>query len=369
MTHASPHLSIYLPGLCGPLPALGEVASATWPELRTLDAVLSRADYVETQRVGGTASGVEATLFALFGVPFESGVDLPVAALTRLHDGGTADTEAWLRADPVYVQVDRDRAYVLAHTGLALRTAEAEALGGALSEAFAELGWTLEVRQAHRWYLRAGPAGSATPKVVTTPLSRVLGRDMHTALPQGEAARTWRQYLNEAQMVLHACALNDVREEGGQLPVNSLWFWGGGRLPPVVPARYSRVLGDDPLARGLARHTGTPEAALPLDVDALLGVCGDAGNVLLVLDELHDAVLGADVYDWLGAVSGFQNDWLVPLLAALRQGQLSGLTLISDDGRQWRLSRRNWGRVWGRWWRRRRSLRALVVDGVKAGGA
>lgn len=357
MRRPSSHLTVYMPGLCGPLPGLPERPLSDWPTLRGLEIALARA---RGQATG--VQGLEAGLFSLFGLPVETQADLPVAALTRLHDGGEPDGSWWLRADPVYVRVDRDRALVLAHEALALRVEEARQLADAVAAAFAEQGWHLEVGHPHRWYLRPGADADGPPQLQTTALTEVLGRDMYAALPRGEAARCWRQYLNDVQMVLHACALNTVREEAGRLPVNSLWFWGGGTLPPTVPARFDTVLADHPLARGLARHTGTQERALPDDVDALLGVCDAHGTYLLMLDSLHAAVLSADTDAWLEALGEVQSGWLAPLLEALRRGRLGRLTLVSDTGRQWLLERS----VWRRGWRRRRPLRDTLGECEKS---
>ncbi len=351
MSRFSPHLTVYMPGLCGPLSGLSERPLSDWPALRGLEIALTRA---RGQTTG--VQGLEAGLFALFGLPVGTQEDLPVAALTRLHDRGTPDGSWWLRADPIYVQIDRDRALVLAHDALALCVEEARQLADAVAAGFAEQGWHLEVAHPHRWYLRLGGDAGGPPQLQTTPLTEVLGRDMHTALPRGKAARCWRRYLNDVQMILHACALNTVREEAGRLPVNSLWFWGGGTLPPTVPARFNTVLADHPLARGLACHTDTPGRALPDDADALLAACDAHETSLLVLDSLHAAVLTADADNWLGALGEVQSCWLAPLLEALGRGRLGRLTLVSDTGRQWCLERP----AWRHGWHRRRPLRDIL---------
>lgn len=357
MSRTAPSLSVYVPGLAGPQPMLQGIPASDWPNVRGLEPLFSRAEprACDTQ-------GFEHGLFSLFGMPAETGKDLPVAALSRLHDGGEADGQWWLRTDPVYVQIDRDRALVLAHEGLALRAEEARELGEAIATAFAELGWRLEVRHPHRWYLQPG-AAAGEPALQTTPLGEALGRDMHNALPRGGDARRWHQYLNEAQMILHACPVNTAREEAGRLPVNSLWFWGAGVLPPAVAPRFRCVFADDPLARGLALHTGTALQALPEDADALMqdGLAhgGGAGNgaLLLVLDSFYQAVIAADADDWLGALDALQTCWLLPLAEALRRGDVSGLTLVSDRGRSWELDRR----TLRRWWRRRRPLASVLA--------
>src|SRR5574340_1660275 len=51
--------------------------------------------------------GMEAWLCRAFGV--EQQLDWPVAAITLLADGGDPGDEFWLLADPVHLQLQRDR--------------------------------------------------------------------------------------------------------------------------------------------------------------------------------------------------------------------------------------------------------------------
>jgi hypothetical protein len=49
----------------------------------------------------------------------------------------------------------------------------------------------------------------------------------------------WRHAINEAQMVLHAHPVNQARQAAGQPVVNSLWPWGGGRLPAATHRHHA----------------------------------------------------------------------------------------------------------------------------------
>src|SRR5207302_7502250 len=71
------------------------------------------------------------------------------------------------------------------------------------------------------------------------PPLELAGRDVAAALPM-----TTSKLLNEAQMVLHADPVNEARETRGELPVNSVWLWGAGRMPAVSSKRWQSVSGD-----------------------------------------------------------------------------------------------------------------------------
>src|SRR6266516_108636 len=63
-------------------------------------------------------------------------------------------------------------------------------------------------------------------------------------------------------MVLHSHAVNEAREARGEPAVNSVWFWGGGRVPRVATERWHSVSADEPLALGLARAAAMRDGRL-----------------------------------------------------------------------------------------------------------
>ena len=67
--------------------------------------------------------------------------------------------------------------------------------------------------------------------------------------------------LNEIQVLLHQHPLNAARRARGLTPVNSLWLWGGGRLPAVSTSKLHGVIGDDLLLRALAARAGLAQQA------------------------------------------------------------------------------------------------------------
>jgi hypothetical protein len=66
----------------------------------------------------------------------------------------------------------------------------------------------------------------------------------------------WLRAMNELQMILFDSEVNRRREADDKPPVNSLWFWGGGRLPDVRVDHWRRLVTNDPVALGVGRRAG-----------------------------------------------------------------------------------------------------------------
>src|SRR6266852_5178170 len=167
-----------------------------------------------------------------------------------------------------------------------------------------------------RWYVRLEKA----PDMQTTPAAAARGAAIDEKLPSGPDAMRFHALMNEAQMLLHEHPVNAGREARGELPLNSIWFWGGGAIDAAKERPFSAVIADDPLARGLALAAGIPVRALPKDADSVLAAMGDEGLVLIVLDPPREAQLGE-------RRAALERDWFVPLLAALKSGRIGMLTL------------------------------------------
>ncbi|HTD90415.1 MAG TPA: hypothetical protein VK663_07120, partial [Burkholderiales bacterium] len=159
----------------------------------------------------------------------------------------------------------------------------------------------------------------------TTSLGAVIGRDVRPFLPHGPDSLRWHRILTEIQMLLHAHAANDAREADGQVPVNSVWLWGGGTLPPPAPAPFATVWSDDAIVRALAQHSGCPVQSRPaaITVPAL-----EEGSHLFSCELLTACLHRGDVQAWSTAVTALDRDWFMPLLGALKSRRLSTVTLI-----------------------------------------
>jgi hypothetical protein len=289
------------------------------------------------------AEGVEAALCEALGIARQQ--DWPLAPITLLADGGEPGDAYWLRTDPVHLRVMRDR-IVLAGVDLELSRQEADALATSIGGHF---GTDFSPLPLHpqRWYLRFPRA----PHLTTTPLSVAVGCDIEPLQPQGQDALLFRARMNELQMLLHAHPVNQARVAHGDLPVNSLWLWGGGHLP-APPASASPIYACNAEALALAAFCGAPAHALPPQPDAQVL----ATDGIVLLDALAPAGQVGDAYGWREALRGLERDWFVPLWRLLRRVGPQGLCFIDPvSGKALHLQA---GDAW-RIWRRPRRLAAL----------
>jgi len=249
----------------------------------------------------------------------------------------------WLRADPVHLRVMRDR-IVLADSGvLGLTQPEADALALCIS---AHFGAAFSPQPLHpeRWYMRLDPV----PRLRTTPLSIAVGCDIDPLLPQGEDAMLFRTRLNELQMLLFEHPVNQAREARGELPVNSLWLWGGGCLPtvpkPLGSKHAAALYSNDGDVSALGRFCGLEAVTMP----GLFSVGLFDENKLIVLDQLKAAGKYGDAFGWREAIIALERDWFSPLLAHLR-GHPSAVRLVDPvNGKSLDLNKLDCWKIWRR---------------------
>lgn len=344
-------VTLFIPGLLGPgsVPLEAITEGLAVPALET---VFSRGDPSPSVKPW-IGHALEGWLCQLVDLPPPQGQDWPIAALTYALDVKARANGWYLRADPVHLKADLDRLVLFDAKALSLSATEAKALVNEINAHYQGQGWCLEAPHPRRWYLRLPQA----PRLLTQTLSVAAGaREISGLLPQGEDAQHWRSRLNEIQMLLHASPLNEARQARGELPVNSVWFWGCGGLPPASTVPWQQMWSQDSLSEALARHLGIdhrprPETAIPwLDEAA-------PGHHLVVLEQGDALCRRVDVEGWRVYLDTLHRDWFQPLVEALRQRRLHRLTLVTESGRG--VSVRS--SQLRRWWRRRRPLHHLMA--------
>lgn len=332
-------LTLIVPGLIWTRQALADLTcDLPLPAFTTL---LGRGRL--TQRPAQSSAAILAEINGL-------AAPLPVAALRRLALGDHPGEANWLCLDPVRLNFHERGLIVDAPQNLRLTAEEAAALAVALAPTFAELG-RLEMLSPERWDLRLSDSAPAFPD-----LPDATGRSA-APLPLEAAYAPWRQALNEAQMVLHAHPVNRTRAAAGQPVINSLWPWGGGRLPAFETRNataYDALWSNDPVARGIARLLQIEGATLPGSYTSAA-----ARRPLAVFDALEHPARSGDAIVWRDELSRFEAEWLAPALEALRGGRLGALRLIAPGelaAAELHVSR---GDVW-RFWRKPRPLTELA---------
>jgi hypothetical protein len=302
-------------------PAIAGAASLGELELPALETLMARGERAVIE--GGS---IERWLAASFGV--DRGGELALAPFSFRGEGCEPGKHGWLRADPVHLRIHADRMVLADASRFTITANEAGQLVDTLNAHFAQSDITFFAARPECWYARVARA----PRLRTTPTAEVAGRDIEPCLPKGEEQARWRGVFNEAQMLLHEHPCNEHREQRGELPVNSLWFWGAGTdSQPRARVRYDTVWSDDPVARGLALASRISSRPLPDHCTDFIKRAGSAGFSrdslhLLVLPPLPGAAYG-DAAAWCEAVLRIERDWFAPLLAGTLDGALSAVTL------------------------------------------
>ena len=328
------------------LPA--DIAAGVCADLRlpALEKMLARgastgsAPSTGSGRTGGVGASLEDHLCGLFGLPCQQ--DAPIAPVSAVFDG--LGEGCWLRADPVHLRLQRDQLVLLPDVGV--NADEAGQLCAALNEHFAGQGMEFFAPHPQRWYVRL----DRLPDIVTVPLSQAAGRNVRGLLPKGKDAAHWHRVFNEIQMLLFAHPVNEAREVRGELPVNSLWLWGGGVNAPLQKT-YASVSSDEALAGMFAAAAGIPFSSWPeqwRDEE-------NGGTQLLVWTGLRSALRRGDLDAWRAALQEFEAGYAQPLWQALRAGKISQLQvdiLGGDRVRNLLLTRAD---TWA-FWRRAKPL-------------
>lgn len=264
-------------------------------------------------------------LLAVLGRP---AVNDGTAALRRWGQTGERP-EAWVcGADPVYLEARLDHLCLFA-----LQDLGEEELASLIGTLQARLGLDGEYA-----FSSVGACGylerAQAMATATVPAVEAHARSPDPFLPVGRGAAGHDRLQSELQMCLHELPLNREREAAGRLPVNSLWFWGGGRAPAQLAEQgpLPVLFADDPLATGYWLAAGGRRAAWP----GSFAACAAAANGAFVAVVPRSA-------DVPGDATG-----LGELRRLLAGGDLEGLTLVSGDGVRVDLTRSDRLRFWRR---------------------
>ncbi len=338
------HLTLYLPALLLGTEHWHEPAYCQDLDLSDMELMLSRARFMTH-----TVSGSDDPLFELFS---HVGQPSAVAAVTHLVDIGPVSV-ACLRADPVCATPDRDRLLMLGNQHLNIRPEEVQQLVNEFNQFFVDDGMQLEAPVSNRWYLKLDEGAD----IVTTPLAKVIGQDIDPHLPTGKNALQWHSVLNEVQMLFYASTVNAARRSRGEPEINSLWFWGEGDLPAAQPGVWQQVWANDVLSQGLAYLSGIEQYSLPATGEEWLEQAIVEGKHLVVFDSLAEAASAGDLYQWREQLQGINEYWITPLLGALKQKRLSGISFVTESGR-FEVN----ASTMRRWWKRRRHFSTFAIE-------
>ncbi len=306
-------LTLFIPGLLGP-------GSDMLPDIPIIEKYFRFGSIKSTQTVGFTE-----TLFLLFGF-LKSQYDYPVAAVTRLVDDNDNSEGYWMRADPVHLRPERDAVVLLDNSAFNLDKHEALIFAADLQQVFTERDIELEVPTNSRWYIRL----KSLPKITTTSIHEVVGEDIEQNSAVGENHVFWDQLLNEAQMSLHRCPLNNIRKQRGELPVNGVWLWGAGALPEPKKQIWSCVFGDEVTTEGLSILTATPYVDSPDSIAAVVKNSSEQDNILVIISSGLRHRQYYDHVGWRDFIAYIERKWFAGTDKLFERKELDELTLLTE---------------------------------------
>ncbi len=343
------HLTLFIPDLLPPA-GIEAVYNDNGP------APVLRRMFSRSERLPFAAIDAEVWLCQAFEV--EPREDWPVAALTAAVDGMAVESDWWLRADPIHLQMQRNSTRLMAAPALTLTEEEAAAYTAMLNAHFSADGITITAAHPVRWYIR-----QSEDTAVTAPtLSGAAGRPQRGTQLSGSQSSHWHRVLTEVQMLLHEHPLNEAREARGLPAVNSLLLWGAGRKPAVPGRHFSHVWSDDVLATALAVQSAAECAAAPANAASLFAHQPAAGSRHLVtLDRVHHAARYGGPDAWIKAVAALDELWFAPLWAALDGQRLKELVIVAGGAeRCLRCTLRPADKL--KFWRQAMTWKALAGD-------
>lgn len=319
-------LEVIAPGLFTPGPT-----SSGGADTAALSRVLARADSLNEP-----SASFYRNLFTRFGGAQAESSDPPLAALSMYAEGLNPGTEYWFCAQPVRLHADRDRLMLFLSGEPSGDDAGTLWAIQRFNSHFEDRGWQLTLSDRGHWYLKA----PRPLQVMTSPPLQVAGHSVDGHLPRGPDETELRRLAAETEMLFHTFA---DREEA---PLwNSLWLWGGGRLPERLGPAPPWVWTQDPAVEGMALLAGARLSNTPMTDDAAL----EPGIVLF--QDLEIALAEDDANGFDDSMNRL-NQLVMDAVAALRSRRLTELR-VGDGVSPMRCIRRPM--LW-RWWRRERGL-------------
>ena len=145
--------------------------------------------------------------------------------LAALHAGVKNPSETVWLAELSAISVGREGATIAHPASFEITTDEADALFDAVSGLWADRAISALPLNARQWRIWLEPNAS-TRSLTPAAMAEMRLTDWW---PQEDSLREWRRLLNEIQMVWHEHPVNLARAERGELPINSLWLYGGAQ--------------------------------------------------------------------------------------------------------------------------------------------
>jgi len=353
-------IHVIVPGICGPL--------CETESLKQSDTVRQWVQRLCRSEEQASYANLDDTVAGIFGLQTGEG-DLPSAALLMKANHRYAADRYYIQAAPVHLEADLDHAVLTPAVDISISEEEAIALCGALSKHFDEDGLSFDMLSKDQWVV----SSSEEIRITTTSLSEAIGRNINFLLPRGGMSASWKKILTEAQMLMHSHDVNNRRNDNGLLTINSLWFYGAGRLPGSQDKGSQETAADksealtissrDDMFKGVAaeigcdfqrcvsvekyinyiRSSGSSESGVRKDGHRKVG------NIkhVLHLSALEHVVNYTDVMLWKKHLEELLTQWIYPLMSYAAKHDIR-MVLYPCNGKQYSFSKFDRWKFWRR---------------------
>ena len=187
-----------------------------------LKALVATVQELKPEHTGCTP--FEAVKLQQLGYTPPEGANLGTG-LASLHAGVKNTSETVWLAELSAITVGREGATIAHPASFEVTNDEADALYDAVSGLWADRAISALPINARQWRIWLDPSAS-TRSLTPAAMAEMRLSDWW---PQEDSLREWRRLLNEIQMVWHEHPVNLARAERGEVPINSLWLFGGAQ--------------------------------------------------------------------------------------------------------------------------------------------
>jgi hypothetical protein len=194
-----------------------------YPALAALDeAHISRSAIIFPNNCPNHARSVFA--FSELNLPIDTGASLLDAATQGIPQAKTdiidKHSARWFSLNPVHWRAERDHVNLISLSSAQISEDEMHALVESIAPWLAQWNWHIYVAKTNQWFIRTEAAFDYHAPDLTLAQSGQL----ESFLPHGLDLKRWQTLLTEIQMLWFKHPVNLLRQERGELPINSLWL-------------------------------------------------------------------------------------------------------------------------------------------------
>jgi len=324
------HISLVLP-FALPVPEFAPdlIRALQAPALAALCARTSQRQF---HPLDPKARAIPHELWIAQALGLARGQEPAVATSAMRGYGLDPEDGTWFVLNPTHIQIARTHLMMSDPRQLDLREEEARALFDSALVDFTEAGYRLLYGSADTWFLRA----DGWNELQTASTDAAVGMNLTDWMPTGAQARAFRKLQNEVQVSWYTDPVNAAREARGQVPINSIWPWGGASMATEEASRLIAGTQGKSVMKPVLRTHAVPGwlEALAADRAATPGALlagiesAQAGQLLLVAGNAATPAIAADWDGWLRTMQAFEAELFAPLLALLAKGRVNSLRLV-----------------------------------------